>query len=658
MAGLVFALAAYLALDDLTVASPWERNALRDSWTNVGGAYERKLCPIRSGRIDFRTAFGLATNRSIRVEFADESGTVVLSRRFIGTGEVPCRIVHDVIEPVASVRLVPEPTCWIGACAGAPFRMTVDWPVFETFDWLEDGTLPDGWTGRGAQARKTFYEGPGYWRNDPLLFIAPGGRATVGYVPNGGEKTIVAFQTQADAQVELWTRLPDGTKVCCKGCDFTFGDVRYSAVPGVWYDLRFELDSTARTTEVKLNGRTLGTIPCKDENLLKLSFANVGKVEAKVDNVKVFGRTAPTDGVPEPVVPRDSRGNQVGINVCSLWHEGSHRGWDCIANCRDPKPVLGFYDEGEGESADWEIKYLVEHGVDFQAFCWYADARKEAIKSPQLAYQLEDGYKNARWSDRMRYCLIWECANACVPEDVAVWREHYVPYLIEHHFKDPRYLRLKNRPVLFLFGGAWRLPKQFGSVEKVRAAFDYLADEVRKIGCDGMIYVASQASSAPDLAAMGFDATAAYNWGDDGYRYDVNTNSNWKNAADRSCYTIPTVSVGFNNEPWGGKRKPMMTPEELRRTLTWARDEFEPKMSAKGTWQERLFMLSTWNEYGEGTYMMPTTDERGFGYLDAVRAVFTDEPVDRSLDLLPTAAQRARMCRLYCPSEKGKSECP
>ncbi|MBQ0033424.1 MAG: hypothetical protein KBT68_11590, partial [bacterium] len=103
MTGLVFALAAYLALDDLTVTSPWKGNTLRDSWTSVGGAYERKLCPIRSGRIDFRTSFGLATNRSIRVEFADESGRIVLSRRFVGTGEVPCRIIHDVAEPVASV---------------------------------------------------------------------------------------------------------------------------------------------------------------------------------------------------------------------------------------------------------------------------------------------------------------------------------------------------------------------------------------------------------------------------------------------------------------------------------------------------------------------------------------------------------------------------
>ena len=34
-------------------------------------------------------------------------------------------------------------------------------------------------------------------------------------------------------------------------------------------------------------------------------------------------------------------------------------------------------------------------------------------------------------------------------------------------------------------------------------------------------------------------------------------------------------------------------------------------------------MISTWNEYGEGTYIMPSKGNGGFGYLDALREVYT-----------------------------------
>jgi len=44
---------------------------------------------------------------------------------------------------------------------------------------------------------------------------------------------------------------------------------------------------------------------------------------------------------------------------------------------------------------------------------------------------------------------------------------------------------------------------------------------------------------------------------------------------------------------------------------------------------------------------MPTEDERGFGYLDAVRSVFTDERPDPALNLKPTSVQRERLCNLY-----------
>ena len=57
--------------------------------------------------------------------------------------------------------------------------------------------------------------------------------------------------------------------------------------------------------------------------------------------------------------------------------------------------------------------------------------------------------------------------------------------------------------------------------------------------------------------------------------------------------------------------------------------------------------ISTWNEYGEGTYIMPTSDEKGFGYLDVLREIYTDEKASASVNTVPSAEQLVRINRLY-----------
>jgi hypothetical protein len=47
----------------------------------------------------------------------------------------------------------------------------------------------------------------------------------------------------------------------------------------------------------------------------------------------------------------------------------------------------------------------------------------------------------------------------------------------------------------------------------------------------------------------------------------------------------------------------------------------------------RILLLDNWNEWSEGHYLAPHK-EYGFGYLDAVREVFSDAPKNH-VDLLP-----------------------
>ena len=129
----------------------------------------------------------------------------------------------------------------------------------------------------------------------------------------------------------------------------------------------------------------------------------------------------------------------------------------------------------------------------------------------------------AEYSDMMDYCLIWECANAGKPANMDAWKNYYVPYLIETFFKDDRYLKLDNKPVLAVFGGS-SLASTIGGVSTLDSAFAYLEEEVKKLGFDGMVYLSSNATSG--IASMGFDGFVAYNWGNTGYSIERNKSAN------------------------------------------------------------------------------------------------------------------------------------
>jgi hypothetical protein len=57
-----------------------------------------------------------------------------------------------------------------------------------------------------------------------------------------------------------------------------------------------------------------------------------------------------------------------------------------------------------------------------------------------------------------------------------------------------------------------------------------------------------------------------------------------------------------------------------------------------------MLMIDNWNEFGEGHFIMPAASA-GFGYLDALRDVFTDGGAHE--DTAPTERQKRRFTVLY-----------
>jgi hypothetical protein len=93
---------------------------------------------------------------------------------------------------------------------------------------------------------------------------------------------------------------------------------------------------------------------------------------------------------------------------------------------------------------------------------------------------------------------------------------------------------------------------------------------------------------------------------------------------------VVTVSQG-----WTGWRNegPLyrIPPGEFEGLLRQAKDIVSTMPQAE--LGSKLLLLDNWNEWSEGHYLAPHR-EYGFGYLDAIRKVFSDAP-EKHLDLVP-----------------------
>ncbi|MBR3423576.1 MAG: hypothetical protein IKG80_03700, partial [Clostridia bacterium] len=517
------------------------------------------------------------------------------------------------------------------------------------------GALPAGWSYENAYISPNTGFAPEAKPFDHYLGVGSGGFAEKSFGAVGG-KTIVQFSVlpAASGSDTVFTALGEGDALISVTADDTSfyinGERAYDYAKNVWYSFYLLCDTKSGGIKLKINGIDRG-----DYSLVTTGVpfdavrVDNGGEPATYDGFFVYRDVYHSDYVPESVRPAGEEEYTVGINTCSMWQNGFHGGWACITPYDDIRPVLGYYDEGVPETADWEIKYMVEHGVDFESFVLFG-VQETGPVTVGLGMHLEDGYKYAKYNDMLDYCLIWCSASSSSPRDMDAWRDYFVPYLIEHHFKDPHYLVLDNKPVLQFFRFIDSSECPYWTAEKRKEAFDYLDEEVRKLGFDGMVYIIEE--NKEYAGVDGTDALYSYNHGElcttfEKLRGFIETKS-FEAEYSTGLYYVPTSAIGFNCVGWMNERTPLMTPDDFRLANEWIRDGYLPEKSGDAPdWAKNLTIVCTWNEYGEGHYLMPCDGLYGFGYLDVLRETFTAEQADESLNVRPTEAQLERINRLY-----------
>ena len=187
----------------------------------------------------------------------------------------------------------------------------------------------------------------------------------------------------------------------------------------------------------------------------------------------------------------------IGAHHCPLWEADKPQMWDNVLKHPERTPALGFYSQENPEVADWETKWAVEHGISFFIYCWYRASQGEPVKM-RFGSAIHDALFKSQFVDKMKFTIMWEnqsrgTAGVADEQDLM---ENLLPFWIENYFQHPSYLKIDNKPLLFIYRPEF-LVQDLGSVENVARAFERMRQACSRRDSTGSICWASTAAWTP-----------------------------------------------------------------------------------------------------------------------------------------------------------------
>lgn len=343
--------------------------------------------------------------------------------------------------------------------------------------------------------------------------------------------------------------------------------------------------------------------------------------------------------------------------------DAPHNGFYDLHDYPERTPLWGYYDESSPEVFDWQIKWAVEHGINCFVHCWYRKrenvGKKVTRADVRFGHSIKAFYRS-RYKHYMKFAIMWECDWGRA-EDKYDLVNNLLPFWVENYLQDETYLKLNNKPVIFVYG-VKKMIDQLGGKENTKEALSLLQEKIKEYGFEGIHM--SAIHSAPDiyethqhwlplddLKEMGFSSSFQYNWG-------IRTNEDLTQAQyeqylkddcmlsstvvldfiekqiDRRIqydpnYTILTATSMLDSKPWfeifhldpkGPYAQFRLTAMEWKRELEMLKSKID--VLPENSLSRQVIMLDNWNEWSEGHYLAPTLGT-GFQYLEALRDVFT-----------------------------------
>jgi hypothetical protein len=333
----------------------------------------------------------------------------------------------------------------------------------------------------------------------------------------------------------------------------------------------------------------------------------------------------------------------VGAHNCPLWEKERADLWNQVVKKHQERtPALGVYSQDNPEISDWETKWALEHGVSFFIYCWYRTSQAAPITTMFEQSVFDDALFKSRFGNQMKFTIMWENQRRGVAgiADEKDLLENLTPYWIEKFFKRDNYLKIDNKPVLFVYRPT-DVSLDLGGDDKAKAAFERMREACKKAGFDGLYllgeYRGTDVAFLTRFKNMGLDYTFAYCW------YVPNSPPpnevvDWQMEYIRKTQEMREIipQVVTLSQAWSGWKDEgtiwKLPPDDYEKLLRKGK-EFVEKNIPKNELGGKMMILDNWNEWSEGHYIAPYR-EHGFGYLDAIRRVFSDAPEEHT-DLIP-----------------------
>ncbi|SBV95753.1 glycoside hydrolase family 99-like domain-containing protein [uncultured Dysgonomonas sp.] len=301
---------------------------------------------------------------------------------------------------------------------------------------------------------------------------------------------------------------------------------------------------------------------------------------------------------------------------------------------------LGYYDLRIPEVREEQAKLAKEAGIE--GFCywhyWFGDGKRllempfnEVVSSGKPDFPFCLGWANESWQAK-----VW---NREAGENRTLIEQKYPGekdnedhfYELLPAFQDKRYIRVDGNPFFLIykplqFPGVSDFIKQWNALLKknnVGEKFYFVAnayneDEylaLKQLGFDAvtinpssrMIYKSKIVTFIRKVARRLFNVPIVVNYSSviDGFTRDI----------DKQEDVIPFILPNWDHSPRSAKRAIVLhksTPQLFQKHVKKVFDVVEEK-------ENKLVILKSWNEWGEGNYMEPDL-KWGKGYLEAVKS--------------------------------------
>ena len=341
--------------------------------------------------------------------------------------------------------------------------------------------------------------------------------------------------------------------------------------------------------------------------------------------------------IPEPVPAKTDI--LVGAHHCPLWEADKPFMWSQLIKHPERTPALGFYAQEIPEVSDWETKWAVEHGVSYFIYCWYRASQGGPVKT-HFSSAIHDALFKSKFKDKMKFTIMWEnqVRGTAGVSDEKDLMENLLPFWMENYFKNPGYVKIDNKPLLYIYRPEF-LIDDLGGEENVVKAFDKMRQACKDAGFDGLYLLGEYRGLDPKhlelMKRIGLDYTFAYCWhvpDSPTPQKAIDTQIDDINKTQQMGILPQVVTVSQAWSGWNDEGSIWKIPPTEYKTLLQRAKDIIATFPANQLGSKTM-ILDNWNEWGEGHYIAPYR-EYGFGYLDAVREVFSNASEPHT-DLIP-----------------------